>query len=69
MLQKPSDTLPAGLDNRGESQFPRTPRQPRLMRKPWQPVPVIYGPSGDMTWHEADPTYSVEAADRGAALA
>ena len=34
MLQKPSGTLPAGLDNRGESQFPRAPRQPRLMRKP-----------------------------------
>ncbi len=40
MLQKPSDTLPAGLDNRGESQFPRAPRQPRLMRKPWFDPPV-----------------------------
>ena len=30
------------------------------------PVPAIYGPSGDMTWDEADPTYSVEAANRGA---
>src|SRR5262249_18291069 len=29
-------------------------------------VPAIYGPSGDVTWEEADPTYSVEAADRGA---
>ncbi len=29
-------------------------------------VPAIYGPSGDVTWDEADPTYSVEAADRGA---
>lgn len=28
-------------------------------------VPPIYGPSGDVTWDEADPTYSVEAADRG----
>ncbi|HWE40460.1 MAG TPA: DinB family protein [Isosphaeraceae bacterium] len=28
-------------------------------------VPAIYGPSGDVTWDEADPTYSVEAADRG----
>jgi hypothetical protein len=31
-----------------------------------QPVPAIYGPSGDVSWDEADPTYSVEAADRGA---
>lgn len=29
-------------------------------------VPAIYGPSGDVTWDEADPTYSVEAAGRGA---
>jgi uncharacterized damage-inducible protein DinB len=28
-------------------------------------VPPIYGPSGDVTWSEADPTYSVEAAKRG----
>jgi uncharacterized damage-inducible protein DinB len=28
-------------------------------------VPVIYGPSGDVTWNEADPTYSLEAAKRG----
>jgi hypothetical protein len=27
-------------------------------------VPTIYGPSGDMTWNEADPTYSLEAAKR-----
>ncbi len=31
-----------------------------------QHVPAIYGPSGDVTWDEADPTYSVEAAERGA---
>jgi uncharacterized damage-inducible protein DinB len=30
-------------------------------------VPAIYGPSGDVSWSKADPTYSVEAADRGAA--
>jgi uncharacterized damage-inducible protein DinB len=30
-------------------------------------VPPIYGPSGDVTWDEADPTYSVEAAGRGGA--
>jgi len=30
-----------------------------------EPVPAIYGPSGDVTWSEADPTYSVEAAKRG----
>ena len=29
-------------------------------------VPAIYGPSGDVTWDEADPTYTVEAAGRGA---
>ena len=29
-------------------------------------VPAIYGPSGDVTWNEADPTYSLEAAERGA---
>ena len=28
-------------------------------------VPAIYGPSGDVKWAEADPTYSVEAAKRG----
>jgi uncharacterized damage-inducible protein DinB len=28
-------------------------------------VPAIYGPSGDVTWSEADPTYSAEAARRG----
>lgn len=29
-------------------------------------VPAIYGPSGDVTWDEADPTDSIEAAARGA---
>ena len=29
-------------------------------------VPAIYGPSGDVSWDEADPTYSLEAANRGA---
>jgi uncharacterized damage-inducible protein DinB len=29
-------------------------------------VPAIYGPSGDVKWSEADPTYSIEAAKRGA---
>ena len=28
-------------------------------------VPTIYGPSGDVKWAEADPTYSLEAAGRG----
>ncbi|CAN5479803.1 hypothetical protein BH11PLA2_BH11PLA2_47750 [soil metagenome] len=28
-------------------------------------VPAIYGPSGDVTWDEADPTYSLAAAKRG----
>src|SRR5262245_40707997 len=30
-----------------------------------EPVPAIYGPSGDVAWDEADPTYSLEAARRG----
>ncbi len=29
-------------------------------------VPAIYGPSGDVSWSEADPTYSTAAASRGA---
>jgi uncharacterized damage-inducible protein DinB len=31
-----------------------------------EPVPAIYGPSGDVKWDEADPTYSPQAARRGA---
>jgi uncharacterized damage-inducible protein DinB len=30
-----------------------------------EPVPPIYGPSADVRWDEADPTYSLEAAKRG----
>jgi uncharacterized damage-inducible protein DinB len=30
-----------------------------------EPVPAIYGPSGDVKWDEADPTYSLDAARRG----
>ena len=30
-----------------------------------KPVPAIYGPSGDVKWDEADPTYSLGAAKRG----
>ena len=29
------------------------------------PVPAVYGPSGDVTWSEADPTYSLDVARRG----
>lgn len=36
------------------------------LRPAGQHVPAIYGPSGDVTWAEADPTYSPEAADRAA---
>jgi uncharacterized damage-inducible protein DinB len=32
-------------------------------------VPPIYGPSGDVSWDEADPTYTVEAAGRGGGTA
>jgi uncharacterized damage-inducible protein DinB len=35
------------------------------LRLAGQRVPAIYGPSGDVKWDEADPTYSVEAAKRG----
>ncbi len=35
------------------------------LRLAGQHVPAIYGPSGDVKWDEADPTYSVEAAKRG----
>jgi uncharacterized damage-inducible protein DinB len=35
------------------------------LRLAGEPVPAIYGPSGDVTWAEADPTYSKEAASRG----
>jgi hypothetical protein len=35
------------------------------LRLAGQPIPAIYGPSGDVKWDEADPTYSVEAAKRG----
>jgi uncharacterized damage-inducible protein DinB len=31
-------------------------------------VPAIYGPSGDVKWAEADPTYSLDAARRGGAI-
>jgi uncharacterized damage-inducible protein DinB len=31
-----------------------------------EPVPAIYGPSGDVKWDGSDPTYSLEAAKRGA---
>jgi uncharacterized damage-inducible protein DinB len=36
------------------------------LRLAGQPVPAIYGPSGDVIWEDADPTYSVQAAQRGA---
>src|SRR5262249_18353241 len=42
----------------------RTQGQARL-RLAGQHVPAIYGPSGDVKWGEADPTYSVEAVRRG----
>jgi uncharacterized damage-inducible protein DinB len=31
-----------------------------------EPVPAIYGPSGDVKWEDADPTYTTEAAQRPA---
>jgi uncharacterized damage-inducible protein DinB len=35
------------------------------LRLAGQHVPAIYGPSGDVNWDEADPTYSLDAARRG----
>jgi uncharacterized damage-inducible protein DinB len=35
------------------------------LRLAGQHVPAIYGPSGDVRWDEADPTYSLGAAWRG----
>jgi uncharacterized damage-inducible protein DinB len=43
----------------------RTQVQAWLRMAGHEPVPAIYGPSGDVTWDEADPTYSPEAAGRG----
>jgi uncharacterized damage-inducible protein DinB len=43
----------------------RTQLQTWLRLAGHEPVPAIYGPSGDVTWDEADPTYSPEAARRG----
>ncbi len=42
---------------------------PRTQVQTWlrlagQHVPAIYGPSGDVTWDGADPTYSTDAAGR-----
>jgi uncharacterized damage-inducible protein DinB len=36
------------------------------LRLAGQHVPAIYGPSGDVTWSDADPTYSLAAANRPA---
>jgi uncharacterized damage-inducible protein DinB len=43
----------------------RTQVQTWLRLAGYGPVPAIYGPSGDVTWDAADPTYSLEAAKRG----
>jgi len=36
------------------------------LRLAGQHVPAVYGPSGDVKWDDADPTYSLDAAKRGA---
>lgn len=43
----------------------RTQVQAWLRQAGHEPVPAIYGPSGDVKWADADPTYSLEAAKRG----
>jgi uncharacterized damage-inducible protein DinB len=45
----------------------RTQVQTWLRLAGWH-VPAIYGPSGDVKWTEADPTYSLDAARRGGAV-
>jgi hypothetical protein len=49
---------PVGVDRRSH-------QVQSWLRLAGQHVPAIYGPSGDVTWDEADPTYSLEAAKRG----
>jgi uncharacterized damage-inducible protein DinB len=44
----------------------RTQAQTWLRLAGVSPVPAIYGPSGDVKWDEADPTYTLAAADRPA---
>jgi uncharacterized damage-inducible protein DinB len=44
----------------------RTQVQSWLRLAGFEPVPAIYGPSADVKWDEADPTYSLEAAQRKA---
>src|SRR4051794_13950241 len=65
MVQKASDSQPAGLDNGTEPLFPRAPRHPRLMRKPWKTRPALnwlQGKPGDR-WPIviAVPVESIEA--------
>ena len=47
------------------ARHPRTQVQTWLRLAGHEPVPAIYGPSGDVKWDEADPTYSLAAAKRG----
>ena len=42
---------------------PRSRRGSGWRTRPWSRA--IYGPSGDVRWDEDDPTYSLDAADRG----
>ena len=55
---------PSSLGRSSEGPHLRRTRNPAL-RLAGQHVSAIYGPSGDVKWDEADPTYSVEAAKRG----
>lgn len=43
----------------------RTQVQTWLRMAGHEPIPAIYGPSGDVTWEGADPTDSLDAARRG----
>lgn len=47
----------------------RTQVQTWLRLAGYEPVPAIYGPSGDVTWDTAEPTYSLDAARRGGTAA
>jgi hypothetical protein len=60
---EPAAALPAGLWRRVlHTCHHRTQVRACLRLAGHEPVPAIYGPSGDVKWDTADPTNSVEAA-------
>jgi hypothetical protein len=49
----------------GAAHLPSPDAAQTWLRLAGQHVPAIYGPSGDVKWDEADPTYWLETARRG----